>query len=82
MQLISQSETLKETLEFAAELGKIEEKDKIMENSYTMFQIKEVLNFHRYLISKLIILKSDSHLPKILFYLLQGKPFKSDEKCF
>ena len=29
------------------------------------------------------VLKSDSHLPKKnLFYLLQCKPFKNDEKCF
>ena len=27
-------------------------------------------------------LKSDSHPPKKLFYLLQQKPFKNDEKCF
>ena len=27
-------------------------------------------------------LKSDSHLPKKLLYLLQWKPFKNDEKCF
>ena len=27
-------------------------------------------------------LKSDSHLPKKLFYLLQSKPFKNDEKSF
>ena len=27
-------------------------------------------------------LKSDSHLPKNLHYLLQRKPFKNDEKSF
>ena len=27
-------------------------------------------------------LKSDSHLPKQLFYLVQRKPFKNNEKCF
>ena len=27
-------------------------------------------------------LKSDSHLPKKLIYLLQWKPLKNDEKCF
>ena len=27
-------------------------------------------------------LKSDSHLPKKLFYLLQLKPLKNREKCF
>ena len=27
-------------------------------------------------------LKSYSHLPKKLFYLLQSKPFKNDENCF
>ena len=39
MQLISQKETYKETSEFAVEWRKIEEKDKVMVNSYTMFQI-------------------------------------------
>ena len=29
------------TSEFAMELGKEEEKDNVMENSYTMFQIRE-----------------------------------------
>ena len=27
-------------------------------------------------------LKLDPHLPKNIFYLLQWKPFKNDEKCF
>ena len=39
MELISQKETYKETSEFAAEWRKIEEKDKVMVNSCTMFQI-------------------------------------------
>ena len=40
------------------ELSKTEEKDKIMENSYAMFQIKTVLNFQCLFvtINKLIIL--------------------------
>ena len=29
-----------------------------------------------------MFLKSDSHLPKQLFYLLLSKPFKNDEKSF
>ena len=29
-----------------------------------------------------IIFKSDSHLPKKLFYLLQWNPFKNDENAF
>ena len=33
-------------------------------------------------IFKKISLKSDSHSSKKMFYLLPGKPFKSDEKCF
>ena len=37
IQLISQSETWKETLEFSAKLSKIEEKDKIMENLCAVF---------------------------------------------
>ena len=40
----------KEILEFAVELSKMEETDKIMENSYAMFQIKEVLNFQHFLL--------------------------------
>ena len=40
MQLILQSETRKETLEFAVQLSKIKQKDRIMENLYVMFQIK------------------------------------------
>ena len=39
MELISQKETYKETSEFAVEWRKIEEKDKVMVNSCTMFQI-------------------------------------------
>ena len=29
-----------------------------------------------------LTLKSDSHVPKKLFYLLQWNHFKNDEKCF
>ena len=43
-------ETREKTSEFVAELSKIEEKDKIMENSYAMVQIKLVLNFQRSLL--------------------------------
>ena len=43
--------TGEKTSEFAAELRKIEEeKDKIMENSYVMFQVKVILNFQRSLL--------------------------------
>ena len=38
----------KKTLEFTVKLSKIEEKDKVMENSYAMIQMKEVLNVQRY----------------------------------
>lgn len=37
----------KGNLEFAVELRKIEEKTKIIENSYPVFQIKEVSGFQR-----------------------------------
>ena len=43
-------ETREKTSEFVAELSQIEEKDKIMENSYAMVQIKLVLNFQRSLL--------------------------------
>ena len=43
-------ETREKTSEFVAELSKIEEKDKIMENSYAMVQIKLVLNLQRSLL--------------------------------
>ena len=43
-------ETREKTSELVAELSKIEEKDKIMENSYAMVQIKLVLNFQRSLL--------------------------------
>ena len=39
-----------QTSEFVVELSEIKEKDKIMENSYAMFQIKVVLNFQRSLL--------------------------------
>ena len=47
---ISRKETGEKTSEFGVELSKIEGWDKIMENSYTMFQIKVVLNIHRFLL--------------------------------
>ena len=31
---------------------------------------------------QVLSLKSDSHLPKKMFYFRQRKPFKSDQKCF
>ena len=37
------SETYYETSEFEVELCKIEEQDKVMENSYVMFQMREVV---------------------------------------
>ena len=40
----------KKILEFAVESNKFEYQDKIMENWYVMFQIKEVLNFQRFLL--------------------------------
>ena len=43
-------ETREKTSEFVAELSKIEEKDKIMENSYATVQIKLVLSLQRSLL--------------------------------
>ena len=43
-------ETREKTSEFVAELSKIEEKDKIMENSYATVQIKLVLCLQRSLL--------------------------------
>ena len=43
-------ETREKTSEFVAELSKIEEKDKIMENSYATVQIKLILSLQRSLL--------------------------------
>ena len=43
-------ETREKTSEFVVELSKIEEKDKIMENSYATVQIKLVLSLQRSLL--------------------------------
>ena len=42
---ISREKTGEKTSDLVEELSKIEKKDKIMENSYAMFQNKVVLNF-------------------------------------
>ena len=44
MQLTSQSEACKKTSEFALKLRKVEEKVKVMENLYVMFQIREAID--------------------------------------
>ena len=44
MELIQQSEIQKESSEFAVELRKVEEKDKVMVNSYAMFQIRQAVS--------------------------------------
>ena len=43
-------DTGEKTSEFVVELSKIEEKYKITENSYGLFQINLVLNFQRFLL--------------------------------
>ena len=47
---------------------------------YNQTQLEFVLFFS--CSSQRTAIKSNSHLSKKLFYLLQRKPFKNDEKCF
>ena len=44
MELIQQSEIQKESSEFAVELRKVEEEDKVMVNSYAMFQMRQAVS--------------------------------------
>ena len=53
-------------------------------NEYVLKAIKciKIINNVRTIKLFFTILKSHSHLPKKLCYLLDWKPFKSDENCF
>ena len=57
-----------ETLEFAVELRKIEEKDNVMENSYALFQIREAAG-----LSQMFF--------KIVLLFLKISPISQEKAC-
>ena len=81
MQLGSQSET-KRKFRICCWVKKIEEKNKVMENSYPVFQIKEVSAFQRsfhfsalfVMIGKLIIFSKQNMFRLHNWILLNGDP--------
>ena len=53
--------------------------DFFMIRTSLMNELRFIQRIHRV---NWIILKSDPHTPNKLFYLLQWKPFRTDDKCF
>ena len=55
---------------------------KAMKKTFWKYSIAHLWNKNKTLRNLSFPLKSDSHFPKKLCYLLHWKPFKKDEKCF